>query len=195
MTNNQNNNQSRGNSSTSASLDEMVQFSLKNTPQHSIEAIDEYFTSLSSVNQQELDKLKLKLNQSVEYRKKFQKAIVETSLILFLTSAATFNKNLFEDPNEAHNINLTQKIKQFNLASSDDDQHIYNMRVAYITESDGASVLEEVSNLTSSDSNLTSSDSDKPNVDFEEYENIRLSILDYYTSRYPQFKYELKDMN
>lgn len=165
-------------------LEEMVKKSLTEQPHHSLEAIEEYFENLAESDPNQLSLLRAKMGDEKggrEYLEKFKEAIVQTSLILFILTLDTFNKSILVE--EARSFNINAYMKEFLFNTRSDDKFIYNMRVAYLSEAKGDSILEEIQSLSVAENVDTSEKTDEVKAELMKYDQLRKDILSQYVDR------------
>lgn len=165
-------------------LEEMVSKSLTEQPHHALEAIEEYFENLAESDPNQLTLLRAKMSDregGSAYLNKFKEAIVQTSLILFILTLETFNKNIIVE--EARSFNISAYMKEFLFSTRTDDKFIFNMRVAYLSEAKGESIIEEIKALSLAD-NVDSDDKiDEIKSEVVRYDQLRTDILNQYVDR------------
>lgn len=165
-------------------LEEMVKKSLTEQPHHSLEAIEEYFENLAESDPNQLSLLRAKMGdekEGKEYLEKFKEAIVQTSLILFILTLETFNKNILVE--EAREFNINAYMKEFLFNTRSDDKFIYNMRVAYLSEAKGDSILEEIQALSVAENIESQQQADDIKGEIVKYDQLRTEILSQYVDR------------
>lgn len=163
-------------------LEQMVSKSLSEQPEQAVETLEEYFENLGESDPKQLITLKAKLNDpntGEEYSLNFKKSLLQTSLILFILTLETFTKHIILE--ESQNFNISAYLKEFLFFTRNDDSLIFNMRVLYLTEANGKSIIEEIDALNVTN-NIEKSDSEN-NLEIEKYDHLRLDILNQYLER------------
>ena len=165
-------------------LEEMVSKSLTEQPHHALEAIEEYFENLAESDPKQLTLLREKMGDKEDgtaYLNKFKEAIVSTSLILFILTLETFNKKIIVE--EARSFNISSYLKSFLLNTRTDDKFIFNMRVAYLSEAKGESIIEEIKALSLADNINTDESISEVESEIVRYDQFRTDILKQYVDR------------